>query len=256
MKIKNNDIGVAILSTDRPSCLERLLNSIQTHTSLEGFFIHVIDDSSDPKPCENICKEYPWVLFHHTGERIGIAQNTNHAMLSIAKKPYKLIFNNDMEILRVGWEYYYFLAMQQTSFHHFCFQQIGLWGNGNKKKRPETIQCYNDRTIKTIYDHPQGALLAYDQVAFDTVGYFDAELFKSYGRSHWLWSFAISESEIQPKGIHDVVGSNKYFRVHNEPCTTPAKERIESYMRNTKIFEDELQKMKMQCRHIYTPYFE
>jgi GT2 family glycosyltransferase len=247
--MKRSDIGIAILSTDRPVCLGKLLKSIDKFTNHEYLSVLVIDDSSDPEGCEFVCEEYDWCTFFHTGERIGVAQNTNRAMWSIAEHPYKLILNNDVEILRIGWEFYYFLAMQQTGIHHFCFQQEGLWGAGTKN-RPEEITTKYGRRIKTIHNYPQGAILAYDQEAFGAVGYFDCLSFRGYGKSHWDWSFRVSESGIQPEGIHDVVGSNDYFKVHDVGCTTPQKERIEDYKRNTKILE----KLRGDKSRIYISY--
>ena len=145
--------------------------------------------------------------------------------------------------------------MVRTGIHHFCFQQEGLWGAGTTK-RPEEIWNRSGCNIKTIQTSPQGAILALDQKAFETVGYFDSEKFHSYGFSHWLWSFAVSESRIQPKGIHDVIGSNEYYKVHNEPCTTPPTERTEWYSRNREIFESEFQKIKEKKREIYTPLYK
>jgi hypothetical protein len=253
MTISRQNIGIAILSTDRPACLQRLLKSIADHSTTDGLSVFVVDDSENPDSCKTVTKQYPWAVFFHTGERIGIAENTNKAMWSLAEFEYKMIFNNDVEILRIGWEYYYFLAMQQTGFHHFCFQQEGLWGAGTEK-RPQIIEEYYGRKVKTIHDFPQGAILALDQKAFETVGYFDASNFQSYGYSHWMWSFSVSESGIQPKGIHDVIGSNDYFRVHDEKCTTPQDERSKSYQRNGKIFRKEFEKLKKGERPVYTPY--
>jgi hypothetical protein len=249
--IQKPNIGIAILSTDRSHCLQRLLDSIEAHTTKSGLRVFVIDDSKEPNICKKICNAFSWCKFIRTGERIGVAKNTNYAMKTIARHPYKIIMNNDVEILRPGWEYFYFLGMEQTGIHHFCYQQMGLWGAGTKK-RPHIDQKICGRNIRTIFNYPQGAILTYDQTAFETVGYFDANKFKSYGYAHWMWSFSVSESRIQPEGIHDIVGSNEYFMVHNELCSTPMKERYDSYRRNEEIFRIELQKLKEKNRFLYT----
>jgi len=180
-------------------------------------------------------------------------------MKAIAEFPFKIIMNNDVEVLRMGWEYTYPLAMRQTGFHHFCFRQLGMWGasNGNKEpnqKRPDERKKVNNREIATIHESPQGAILAYDQLAFNTVGYFDSNIFSGYGRSHHLWSFRVSVSGIQPEGIHDIAVSNDFFKVHDEDCTTPPKQRLEDYRRNTKIFDDEMEKLRNGERPVYVSY--
>jgi len=230
------EVGIAILSTDRPHCLERLLKSIADHTNMKGMNVLVMDDSEDLEPCLKICGAYPWALLFHMGKRIGVARNTNAAMRGLSGFPYKIIMNNDVEITKKGWWSLYPVAMQQTGIHHFCFQQEGLWGAGTHK-RPQEIQEIGGRKVKTIHDFPQGAILAYDQKASGMVGYFDAKEFNGYGKSHWDWSFRVSNSGIQPEGIHDLPISNEYFKVHDEACTTESKTRIDDYQRNTKVLE-------------------
>ncbi len=254
MCVLHKNICVSILSTDRPKCLQRLLQSIQDYTVLEDLTVLVVDDSSD-QGCmiKEMQKEFPWILIWHTGERIGIARNTNKALwaMNVKEWEYRLILNDDVEVLSKNWEYLYPNAMKKSGFHHMCFQQMGLWGAGTNK-RPQTIQLHSGIEIRTIQDCPQGSVLALDSLAFDTAGFFDSDKFHSYGKSHWMWSFSISESDIQPKGIHDLKMSNDYFKVHDEICTTPSEERIASYQRNTKIFQEEFEKLKNGTRKIYT----
>jgi len=246
-------IGVAILSTDRSHCLKRLLDSIQEYTETQDLNVFVLDDSSKPTVCEYICNAYPWVNFIHTGNRIGIANNTNHAMTHLMDYDYKIIMNNDVEVLKNGWMDLYPNAMKKTGIHHFNFKQIGLWGAGTSK-RPSIVQSINGVDVDTIQTDPQGAIIIYDQLAFDTVGYFDSNVFQSYGKSHWMWTFSIHESRIQIDGIHDLVGSNQYFKVHDEKCTTPSKERFASYKRNSDTFKEEFHKLQQGKRPIYTPW--
>ena len=250
MQILQKDLGIAILSTDRPDSLKRLLDSINHFTtSFKGLTVHVVDDSENVTSTERVCSGYEFVQFTHTGERLGIAQNTNESMLILEAYPYKMLLNNDCSIIRYGWQYFYPIAMEQTGIHHFCFQQKGLWGAGTSK-RPETHSVVNKRKIKTIQEYPQGAILAYDQKCFDTVGYFDAKSFQGYGYSHHDWSFRVSESGIQPEGIHDIDLSNDYFKVHTATCVTPHPQRVADYKRNKEI----LDQLRSSRKNIYIPY--
>lgn len=250
--IQINQIGIAILSTDRVECTQRLLQSIERHTKTNKLSVFVCDDSKAPnkKQVLDICQR-PWIQFQDTGNRIGVARNTNFAIKALEPFKYKLILNNDVEVLKDNWAFFYPIAMMKTGFHHFCFQQEGLWGAGTKK-RPERVWGCRGCTIKTIDNFPQGALLAYDKVAEETVGFFDAATFLGYGKSHWDWSFRVSDSGIQSKGIHDVLGSNKYFRVYDEMCATPIDQRIADYSKNTDIF-NQLRATDIGQR-IYIPY--
>ena len=221
---------------------------------MTGWKVFVMDDSESHIKTKVLAAcDRNWVQYCDTGERIGVAKNTNQAMKALEPYEYKIIFNNDVDVLKRNWAFFYPISMIKTGFHHFCFQQEGLWGAGTVK-RPEKVWNHKGCTIKTIQNYPQGAILAYDRVAAETVGFFDAKNFKSYGFSHHLWSHSISESKIQPEGIHDIIRSNDYFCVHDELCSTPTIERIESYARNRVIFLRELKKIRENKRDIYTPY--
>jgi hypothetical protein len=247
------DIGVSILCTGRFNCLERLVNSIEKYTD-EKYLgkiisIFVLDDSPKGKEKNKIqrfCKNKRFIKYHNTGERIGIVNNSNNALKCLKSFHFKLMLNNDVEILKKGWYYFYFDAMEDTGYHHFCMQQQGLWGHGTKKKRPFTISKVNGVEIRTIQEKPMGAVMSFDKLAQDTVGYYD-NIFPKYGMSHHDWTNRVSLSGIQPSGIHDLKCSNSYFEIHDEACSTPQKDRIKLYIEAKKIYE----KVRNDKKRIY-----
>jgi len=108
LEINILSIGVAILSTNRPECTKRLLDSIQKRTPTMGWKVFVMDDSEShikPKVID-VCQR-DWVQYCDTGERIGVAKNTNFAMKAIQNYPYKILLNNDVEILKPNWQFFY-----------------------------------------------------------------------------------------------------------------------------------------------------
>lgn len=255
-RIIYNQLGICIINTDRVLCLTRLLDSFVKYTDsriLQEAKVNIVDDSLNPIPIIKAIKPFKFVNFVHTGSRIGVAKNTNHALQLIKHKDFSFIFNNDCEIIHPEWITFYFNASIQTKIHHFCFQQEGIWGAGTDK-RPEMREEINGVAIKTLHDYPQGALLVFDKLAFKTVGYFDSNTFSGYGKSHWDWSFRISESGIQPKGFHDVVGSNGYFKVHDEKCVTDSKKRAEDYQRNTEIYNKRIRDIQLRRLPLYIGY--
>lgn len=255
-EINYNKIGICIINTDRPTCLFRLLSSIVKFTPshiLNKLNITIVDDSLQFIPIVNVAKTFPFATLVHTGERIGVARNTNRALQIIKDKEYSFIFNNDCEICHIDWINFYYNASLATGIHHFCFKQDGIWGAGTDK-RPSENSIINGISINTIHDFPQGAILVFDKLAFETVGYFDAKLFVSYGKAHWDWSFRISESGIQPKGIHDLSNSNHYFKVYNEPCITEPKIRSEAYRHNTEIYNQKISEVRSKKRSVYVEY--
>jgi len=254
-------VGIAILATDRIHCTMRLIESMIKYDGGVSHDICVFDDSSKSSDeleryIETLAfqpkqQRFNSVDYIKTGSRIGIAKNTNEALKHLKDYDYKFIFNQDMIVKSDGWVSHYIDASQKTGIQHFCFNQKKLWG-AQTSKRPFRNQNINGVDIITIDKNPHGCLLFLTNAVFDIVGYFDSKLFNSYGYSHHLWSHSVSHSNIQISGIHDTVDSNKYFRVFDEQCTTPNKERMESYKKNRVIFERELNKLKSGERSVYT----
>jgi predicted glycosyltransferase involved in capsule biosynthesis len=78
--------------------------------------------------------------------------------------------------------------------------------------------------VQTITDKPHGAVLAFDDVAFEKVGYFD-ESYGKYGMEHVDWSNRVSLSGIQPPGFHDIVGIEKFLSIGKSKSAVPVNER-------------------------------
>ena len=233
-------IGVGILSTDREDSLCRLLQSIYVNSDMNMDVI-VSDDSSKSKSKIKSLVDSFGYKYIDSGTRIGVAKNTNILMNALEDYDIKFILNNDIEILKYGWMDIYVQGIERTGIHHFCFRQLGLWGackEGENSKRPDSRIVFDNIEIATIPCEAQGAMLVYDKLVHDTVGYFDSERFISYGKAHEDWSMRVSESGIQAlSGIHDIGNSNEYITVHDEISCTPSKERVDRYKINTDIFK-------------------
>lgn len=220
-KVELSDIGIGILSCNRLSCIKRLLTSISYFSDINKINLYVSDESE-----KNEVKEYlrsvDFINLLDNDTRLGIVGNTNRLLKSLVPYKYKLILNDDVEITSNGWEKFYFDIMNQTGYHHFCYRQYGIYGASHTGERSTNI---GNHTIKTISSKPHGAVLAFDDEAFRTVGYYDWQ-FPKYGMAHVDWSNRISLSGIQPSGFHDVGGSNKLFKIHDENSATDNSARI------------------------------
>ena len=206
----SNDIGVGILSFNRLDAIKRLVNSIRAHTDLNRTTVFISDESTDNKVKEYLKTIKDMVVLENKG-RLGIAGNTNRLMRCLERFNFKILLNDDIEVMCDGWENIYANAMQGTGIHHFCFRQSGVYG---AKDNDGIISTINGYKISTIKDKPQGAVIAYDHEAFKKVGYFD-EMFGIYGMEHVDWSNRVIMSQIQRPGFHDVLGSDKFYKLHN-----------------------------------------
>jgi GT2 family glycosyltransferase/intein/homing endonuclease len=227
----SNNIGIGILSYNRLDCLSRLLGSIRKYTDTAATTIFISDESSSSSPVKEWLKQQKDVIVIDNDTRLGVAGNSNRLLRCLSRFRYKIILNDDVEIISDGWERFYFDAMAKSKFHHFCFRQPGVYG---AKNSDGTTFVHNGVAIKTIDDKPHGSILAFDDKAFKTVGFFD-EQFGLYGMEHVDWSRRISLSGIQPVGYHDVIGSDKYFKILREQSAV--EDRTVHLKKSREIFD-------------------
>jgi len=217
----SNNIGVGILSFNRLSSLQRLINSIRKFTDLSRTTVFVSDDGSDHAIVEWLSHQRDIVVLTNR-HRIGISGNTNRLLRCLKRFKHKIILNDDVEIMAAGWERFYAESMSRSGFHHFCYRQPGLYGAKQNDGKQSTKAGV---VINSITTKPHGAVMAFDDVAFDKVGYFDEGL-DQYGMEHVDWSNRVSLSGLQPDGFHDVSGSDNYFQIHREKSSFPQKGRF------------------------------
>jgi len=209
----SNNIAVGILSYNRKHCLQRLVDSIEKYTDLNRTTVFISDDCSTNQDLIDYLdhlSESNKVVILRNDQRLGIAGNTNRLLDCMARFKYGILLNDDVEVLKADWEGFYIHAMHNTNMHHFIYRQQGVYGAEiGSRVNISGFDCYyND-------SKPQGSVLAYSNEAFKKVGYFD-EAFGLYGMEHVDWSRRIYESGMQREGYFDIVGSDKYFRIHNE----------------------------------------
>lgn len=232
----SNDIGVGILSYNRLDCLKRLVSSIRHFTNLKRTTVF-ISDESDNAAVKEYLKSINDMVVLQNKERLGVAGNTNRLMRCLARFNFKIILNDDVEVLNSGWENVYTNAMLGTGIHHFCFRQPGVYG---AKPNDERIQQINNFKIKTITEKPHGAVIAYDDLAFKKVGFLD-ERFGMYGMEHVDWSHRVQMAGIQPAGYHDILGSDHFFKIHNDKS---AVEHRTEHLSSSRVIYDQVKKDK------------
>lgn len=207
----SNDIGVGILSFNRLNSLIHLIESIRKHTDLNKTIVFVSDESTDKSVWEWLKQQNDIVAFHN--ERKGIAVNSNRLLRCLSRFKYKLILNDDVEVLRSGWDSFYFEYMKDHNIKHFCYRQNGIYG----ADRPKPV----NGLIK-VTDKPHGAVLAVHDDAFRKVGYFDEE-FGTYGFEHVDFSDRIARACHGDSYYYDLNGSDKFFKIYNDSSSDPNK---------------------------------
>jgi GT2 family glycosyltransferase len=226
----SNNIGIGILSYNRPASLKRLINSIRGNTNLNRTTIFISDDGSDNKELlpylDELENSGKFVVLKNE-KQLGIAGNSNRLLKCLQRFKNKLLLNDDVQVLSPGWDSFYFKAMKDTGFHHFCQRTPGVYG-----AKPGVVQKIKGISVSKVTERPHGAVMAMDQEAFDTVGFFD-ETYGIYGVEHVDWSDRVVQSKVQPSGYYDVVGSNKFFKIHKEESAVQNRVQHLRKARNT-----------------------
>lgn len=231
----SNGIGVGILSYNRSDSLKRLIDSITKYTNLSQTTIFVSDDcSTDPATIaylEELKTNNNIIVLPNT-KRLGIAGNSNRLLLCLSRFRYGLLLNDDVEILRDGWEDFYPSAMRKTGYHHLIHRQPGVYN-----AVPGIAVNVNGVKLEKVTDKPHGAILAFNNQHLSNVGYFD-ESYGFYGMEHVEWSERWSVFQVQEPGFFDVSGSSSFFKVHGE--ASAVENRAEHLRKAKKIYAERI----------------
>lgn len=206
----SNDVGVGILTFNRPKSLKRLLQSIDAFTDLNNTVVFISDDNStDPDQIALLdsLDKSKYVILRNT-TRAGIAGNSNRLLKCLKRFNYGILLNDDVEVLRNGWDTFYGQNMAATGLKHFIYREDGVYG-----AVAATPSMINDKEVAKVDSKPHGAVLAFDNTV--DVGYFD-EGFGIYGMEHVEWSDRFHKDGHQAVGYFDAKDSSDYFKIHAE----------------------------------------
>ncbi len=207
----SNNIGVGILSYNRFSSLKRLIESIKQHTDLKRTTVFISDESDNFTNEQKEWLKSQDMCVMLSQPRLGVAGNTNRLLKCLDRFRWKIVLNDDVEILKPGWEHFYAEAMIRTGVQHFCYREPGVYG---AKEDDGKVRHVGGIPIWTIDTKPHGAVLAFTHSAFEAVGYFD-ESFGIYGMEHVDWSTRVAR-KLGVSGFHDAVGSENFYKIHSE----------------------------------------
>lgn len=244
------EIGVGILSYNRLYNITKCISSIRQYTNLHNIKLIISDESTDPEVKKWLHRQRDITVLDNK-VRLGTPGNTNRIIEALQPHKYKIIMDDDVRVLKSGWEQVYPKAIKMTGLHHFTLRQDNIMAAWTNKPQLERI---NKLTIKrwqfgrSVPEWPQGAVIAYDKLAEQTVGYYDTN-FAPYGMSHVDWSHRISLSGIQPPGFYDVIGSDKFFVIHKNKSASTTAEKNKWLTKSKKYWRQ----VKTDRNRIYVP---
>lgn len=235
----SNGVGVGILSYNRFNSIKRCIDSILKNTDLGKVTVFVSDDSSDDQRTieylDKLSASNASIVVIKNDVRLGIAGNTNRLLRCLSRFKYGILLNDDVEIMSSGWADFYVEAMKKTSMHHFIYREPNVYG-----AKLGTNVNVRGLDLRVVDEKPHGAVLAFTKEMVNKIGYFD-ESYGIYGMEHVDWSTKVYESGIQPKGYFDVRGSERFFKLHNDPSSVMDRK---SHLNNArKLFENRTYKV-------------
>jgi len=228
----SNNIGIGIMSYNRVSSLRRLVQSISKTTDLRRTTVFISDDASTEESTIQYLNELeatPNFVVIRNGKRGGIAVNTNRLIRCLTRFNHGLILNDDVEVLKEGWDEFYVEAMRRTGMHHFQHRQPGVYGAKLGDQRSK-----NGIALRVVTERPQGAVMAFSREMLVKAGYFNED-FGLYGMEHVDWSMKAWEFNLQEQGFFDVEGSADYFRLHSD--SSVVEDRSTHLKEARKVFE-------------------
>lgn len=218
----SNNIGVGILSYNRLESVISLIESIRKFTDLTKTTVFVSDESTDNKVWEWLKDQHDIVVMHN--DRKGIAVNTNRLLRCLSRFKHKILLNDDVEVLKEGWDKFYFDQMEKYNVKSFCYYQDGVYG----ASRPNT-------DLIKITEKPHGAVIAFNDETFKKIGYFD-ENFGYYGYEHVDYCMRINRAYNIDNIYYDVNESKNYFKIFNDKSGVNNKNEL--FNKAKKYFND------------------
>lgn len=220
-RISNGNV-ICILSYNRGDSLLRLINSIKRNTDLSRTTVIISDDcSTDQKTIrilDDLRSDTRFTIIKNS-KNLGVSGNTNRLLRCAQRFEHVFLLNDDVEILKDGWENFYISNSRKSGIHHFCYRQNGVYGAKSSDVKNAVV---NSVSLIRVDQKPHGAFLYISNSALKKCGYFN-EQYATYGMEHVDWSMKPCEFGLQPEGFFDIDGSSEYIRIHSEKSSVENK---------------------------------
>lgn len=174
-------ISVGITTRNRSKYLDLALQHFVKYSSVVDE-IYIIDDGSD-YTYQNFVVIKEWssvsripISYSLNGTRLGIAKSKNKCLRHMQDSDHLFLFDDDCFPKKLGWEYCFIKAAQQSNVHHLMFLTPF-----------SIIQPVQKMEHITAYNNCAGVMLYLNKYALDTVGGYDSR-FGLYGYEHAQYS--------------------------------------------------------------------
>jgi len=244
MEISPSEIGVGILTYNRPDYYQQVLASVPRNKI--GTLV-VVNDG------ENSYATPQWDVDHIilNKKQKGVAKSKNILLKYLIDKGYKHLFliEDDILIKDPGVFNAYIKAANSTGIHHLCFEKVA-----NNEKTLKFVLEQPDGTKLGFYHNPQGAFMYIHSNLVTKLGYFDETYINAF--EHVDFAYNLVTNNVAPPFwyfpdllnsqdyITDILGSNEESSITNkdkykENWDVSAKHFTNKWGKFTNSIEDE-----------------
>ena len=199
------EVGIGVCTYNRAKYLGEVLRLLLLSRDPDTEVVVADDGSSDET--KSVVQSFG--LEYLGGNNLGISGNKNRILRRLGKKDYIFLIEDDVKILRKGWENFFIEACEKSGVEHFTFSPPGRYG----RVLGETAY---DGTVIQHSEFDGGCFLFITGRALSICGGFD-ERFKGYGFEHCEFSERVFRFGLSGRErINNVKGSGEYVSIWEE----------------------------------------
>jgi len=229
-------VAIGICTYNRAKLLPQTIDQLFQFSDRKSRIVVANDGSTDNTKA--VIKKFGLECI--TGPNGGPGRNKNRLFKVLRNYKHIFIIEDDLFLLRKGWEKFFISAYEVSGIHHFTFSPPGPYG-----------KCLNESKFgDVIIQHPQfdgGAFAYYSKEVLEKCGGFCKE-FKGYGWEHCEFSERIHRAGLVGKYKNNhVLGSKLYMKLARTDPVVPTKDRERDQERNHKIWDRSRMERWINC---------
>jgi GT2 family glycosyltransferase len=216
MEIPSSEIGVGILTYNRPDYYRQVLASVPRNKI--GTLVVVNDGENS-----YVTPQYDVDHIILNKEQKGVAKSKNLLLKHLLDKGCKHLFLIEDDILIKDSSVFeaYIKAASSTGIHHMCFEKIA-----NNQKTLKFVTEQPDGTKLGFYHNPQGAFMYIHASLITKLGYFDENFTNAFEHIDFVYNL-ITKNVMPPfwyfpdlldseNYLSDIPGSNENSTITNK----------------------------------------
>jgi glycosyltransferase involved in cell wall biosynthesis len=201
MEITSSEIGVGILTYNRPDYYQQVITSVPRDKI--GTLVVVNDGENN-----YATPQYDIDHIILNGRQLGVSKSKNILLQELIKRGCKHLFIIEDDILIKNSDVFkeYIRAASSTGIHHLCYEKVA--NNGNNLR---FVLEQSDGVRVGFYSNPQGAFMYFNANLINKLGGFDENYTNAF--EHIDFAYNLSQKNVAPPFWYfpDLLNSEEYL---------------------------------------------